>query len=218
MVLLFSGESPSLNCYKMSRSPRGICCIINNAHFSDESIDRHGAAYDERALVDLFERLSFKVHIERDLKFDEMRKVAIKFSKLDHTEADAFVMIIMSHGHSPDVVYGAELETVRLEDLTSKFTASKCPTLKEKPKIFFIQACRGSSSECTPIENCINSLNDASLSADSCVSKLVSDSALPKSTCPREADFLMAFGTSAGYVSWRDESRGSLFIQVSLIM
>lgn len=218
MVLLFSGESPSLNCYKMSRSRRGICCIINNAHFKI-SDDRCGAAYDERALVDLFEReLSFKVHIERDLKFDEMRKVAIKFSKMDHSEADAFVMIIMSHGNSPDVVYGVEEEPVRVEDLTSKFTAAKCPTLTEKPKIFFIQACRGSTEERTPIENCINSMKDASLSADSCVSKLVSDSALPKSTCPREADFLMAFGTSAGYVSWRDESRGSLFIQVSLIM
>ena len=216
-MVLFSGESLSLNCYKMSRSRRGICCIINNAHFMI-SDDRCGAAYDERALVDLFERLSFKVHVERDLKFDEMRKVAIKFSKMDHSEADAFVMIIMSHGNSPDVVYGVEEEPVRVEDLTSKFTAAKCPTLTEKPKIFFIQACRGSTEECTPIENCISSLKDASLSCDSCVSKLVSDSALPKSTCPREADFLMAFGTSAGYVSWRDENRGSLFIQVSLIM
>lgn len=216
MVLLFSGESPSLNCYNMSRSPRGICCIINNAHFISDV--RLGAAYDERALVDLFEKLSFKVHIKRDLEFDEMRKVAREFSKMDHSEADAFVMIIMSHGSSPDVVYGVDDEPVRVENLTSKFTAAKCPTLAEKPKIFFIQACRGSTEEHTSIEKCVNSMKDTSLSADSCVSKLVSDSALPKSTCPREADFLMGFGTSAGYFAYRHEDRGTLFIQVSLIM
>lgn len=183
----------------MSRSPRGMCCIINNARFSEERFDRPEAVHDERALVNLFEELSFEVHVKRDLKFDEMRKVAIEFSKMDHSEADAFVMIIMSRGDSPDMVYGAHLGKVRVEDLTSMFTASKCQTLKEKPKIFFMQTCRGSKE-------------------DSCVRKLVIDSALPKSTCPREADFLVAFGTSAGYVALRNDKHGSLFIQVSLIM
>lgn len=202
----------------MSRSPRGICCIINNARFSVERFDRPGAEKDERALINLFEKLSFKVHVKTDQKFDEMRKVAIEFSKMDHTEADAFVMIIMSHGDSPDVVLGADLEKVRVEDLTSKFTAVNCPTLAEKPKIFFMQACRGPTDERTRPENCMDTMKDTPLSADSCVSKLVSDSALPKSTCPQEADFLMAFGTSAGYVALRDGNYGSLFIQVSLIM
>lgn len=202
----------------MSRSPRGMCLIINNARFSEERFDRPEAVYDERALVNLFEELSFEVHVKRDLKFDEMRKVATEFSKMDHSEADAFVMIIMSRGDSPDMVYGAHLGKVRVEDLTSMFTAAKCQTLKEKPKIFFIQTCRGCQEERAPPENCIDTMKDAPLSVSSFVSKLVIDSALPKSTCPREADFLVALGTSAGCVALRNDKHGSLFIQVSLIM
>ena len=195
--------------------PRGLCVIINNMHFSDENADRHGAQHDERELKNLFKELRFKVDVRKDLKFDEMRNLAIEYANLDHSNMDALVFIIMSHGGNPDLVYDVDHRAVRIEDLTSEFKASRCPTLKGKPKLFFIQACRGQLRE--GMSSCSEARMDGpSKFNDSCVSRLeTSNSTIPLNPCPAEADFLLAFASAPGYVSNRNPDKGSWFIQVS---
>ena len=39
--------------------------------------------------------------------------------------------------------YTKDNETVKIEDILDKFTADKCPSLANKPKVFIVQACRG---------------------------------------------------------------------------
>ena len=188
--------------------------IINNAHFSNETLNRHGAEHDVRELVNLFEYLSFEVIVKEDLKFDEMRKVAIEFAKVDHSKFDAFAFIIMSHGDSPDLVYDVDERAVSIEDLISEYKASKCKTLAGKPKIFFLQSCRGKLRESiSRREDCTD--EPSQCNEDGCASRVAVESTLPTSTVPKEADFLLSFSSSPGYVSNRNEDEGSWFIQVS---
>ncbi|KAL1466975.1 hypothetical protein MTO96_042396, partial [Rhipicephalus appendiculatus] len=57
--------------------------------------------------------------------------------------ADCLVVILMSHGKK-DMIDGIDGEQVHLfDDVFTLFNNEKCPALQGKPKLFFIQACRG---------------------------------------------------------------------------
>ena len=101
-------------------------------------------------MVKLFEELSFTVRVNKNLQWDEMPKVAAKFAAKDHSQFDAFVFIVMSHGGGRDVIFGVRGRYIRVEGLMAEFNAANCPTLQNKPKLFFIQTFRGSSLERRP--------------------------------------------------------------------
>ena len=186
----------------MSRRPRGLCLIMNNRNFHDAKANRNGSEIDERSLKELFENLFFTVHVEKDLNWDDMRRVATEFADKDHSEFDAFVFIIMSHGGDKDVIQGVDGRYIQIEHLMCEFKADNCRTLRNKPKLFIIQTCRG-SFQSTPTSDMGDA--DAAFSPDSTLSKGV---------CPEEADFLLAFSTAPGYKAFRNEESGSLFVQV----
>lgn len=192
----------------MASNPRGICLIINNLVFQDkDTVDRYGGEKDEKVLRPLFQELGFVVEVFNDLQYFEMQQVAEKFAKLDHSNYDAFICIIMSHGGDKDTIEGVKGKKIHIENITSEFKPSKCPTLAEKPKVFIVQACRGRSED--------QNLQPIHLTAaDSAKSGLFKDSTLPRSDTPDESDFLYAFSTVPGYVSWRFPDAGSPFIQV----
>lgn len=85
----------------------------------------------------------------------------------------------------------------------SEFNAERCPTLTDKPKIFLVQACRG-SEEGELLGPSDNQQIDSNTS---------SDSTLSRSRLPKESDFLLAYGSVPGYVSYRRTDAGSFFIQ-----
>ncbi|KAL9971085.1 hypothetical protein ACROYT_G023571 [Oculina patagonica] len=198
-------ESPGLPSYKMKSLPRGKCVIKNNEQFHDEAYNRDGAKHDEKRLKDLFEELGFVVDIRRNLTRDEINKTSKDVAAEDHSNFDAFVFIIMSHGGSRDAVFGVDDRAAYVEDVMSEFKAIKCPTLRNKPKLFFIQCCRGPLGEfiSPPDRHC-----------DSLVPTLNHDSTLARGACAQETDFLLAFGSAPGHYSYRYPESGSVFIEV----
>lgn len=181
--------------------------MINNEHFHDEAYNRDGAKHDEDRLKDLFDVLGFDVDIKKNLTREEINKTAKDVAAEDHTAYDAFVFIIMSHGGDRDAVYGVDSRPAHVEDIMSEFKAMNCATLRNKPKLFFIQCCRGLSAEFLSPANCHH---------DSVVPRPHHDSSLARSACPQEADFLLAFAAAPGYCSYRYPESGSTFIQVSM--
>ena len=133
--------------------------------------------------------------------------MAIDYAKEDHTKYCAFVMIVMSRGDSSDVIFGVEDRYITVEALMAEFKATRCPSLDGKPKVFIIQACRGSSDPLPlPSEVC----------TDRC--GISTNSTLPRSTCPKEADFLLAFASVPGHETYRFQKQGTVFIQVSSML
>ncbi|XP_078375995.1 caspase-3-like isoform X2 [Oculina patagonica] len=197
-------QTPGLLCYKLNSRPRGMCVVINNVNFYNKTENRKGAQFDEKGVKDLFYELSFTVCVLNDLKRDEIPKVAADFAAKDHSNFDAFVFVVMSHGGERDVIYGVDGRKTSIEDLMTEFKAPNCPTLRNKPKLFFIQTCRGQEKE---------SSSATTGYADSCMEAFSPDSTLPRSVCPQEADFLLSFSTAPGYVAWRNQQSGSWFVQ-----
>ena len=186
--------------------------------------DRYGASKDEDSLNKLFTHLKFRVVIERDLDKHEIERVAERFAKKDHREFGAFVFILMSHGGNRDCILGVQGRRTSVENLMVEFQARNCPSLKGKPKVFIIQTCRG-------FRDCINETfvspvgsiqsqdvlsTSPSEDAQSSGSPFTADSSLSRSVFPTEADFLLAFATVPGFVSFRFTEFGTIFIQVRM--
>ena len=81
--------------------------------FEDEELNRQCAIHDEKNLEDLFKNeLHFLVHVVNDLENFQMEDICKEYSKKDHSNFDAFVCIIMSHGDIGDKIIGVKGRTI----------------------------------------------------------------------------------------------------------
>ncbi|XP_038568991.1 caspase-3a [Micropterus salmoides] len=178
--------------YSLNFPSIGQCIIINNKNFDRKTgmNQRNGTDVDAANVMKVFTKLGYKVKIYNDQTVDQMKLVLTSVSKEDHSCHASFVCVLLSHGDE-GVFFGTD-GSIELKYLTSLFRGDRCKSLVGKPKLFFIQACRGTDL-------------DAGIEADS------GEDGVTK--IPVEADFLYAFSTAPGYYSWRNTMTGSWFIQ-----
>ncbi|VDH91937.1 Hypothetical predicted protein, partial [Mytilus galloprovincialis] len=130
--------------YHMTRPYSGMCVIINNKTFSKESklLPRRGTEFDEERLSQTFTKLKFKTCIYRDLSAEEIVEKITELAEVDHSKYGACVVCILSHGNET-AVFGSYGHSVGINHLTSLLSPRNCQSLTGKPKLLFIQACRG---------------------------------------------------------------------------
>lgn len=146
----------------------------------------------------VFAWLGFEIEIHRDRKKVEMIRVIQELSSRDHSQMDCLVCCVLSHGKEGGV-YGVDGVSVELMELMNPFKGPNCRTLVGKPKLFFIQACQGTSEqEPVPIESDGPGPSFARRVAAS---------------IPEDADFLLGAATVPAFVSYREPKRGTWFIQ-----
>ncbi|XP_036372443.1 caspase-3-like isoform X2 [Megalops cyprinoides] len=179
--------------YKMDYPNIGQCIIVNNKNFDRRTgmNVRNGTDVDAGNVMKVFGKLGYKVKVYNDQTVDQIKQVLFAASRDDHSQSASFVCVLLSHGDE-GILFGTD-GSVELKALTSLFRGDRCTTLVGKPKLFFIQACRGTDL-------------DGGIETDS-----VDDRAPEK--IPVEADFLYAYSTAPGYYSWRNTMTGSWFIQ-----
>ena len=178
--------------YDMSKFPHGIALIINNESFEGKE-KRVGTAVDERHLTHAFRFLGYYVEVHREVDSERMLAIMTEMGKRGHDDYDSFVCCILSHG-SAGHVFGTDDKKVSLNVLTQKIDAEHCPSLRNKPKLFFLQACRGNLTE-----------TSVPIGADG---EIVST---PEEV-PVMSDFFFGHATPLGHVAWRDLNHGSWYI------
>lgn len=181
--------------YRMDFPSVGSCLIINNKNFHSSTgmTVRTGTDVDAALAMRTFGGRGYRVSVANDLRVEEMKQLLLTASQEDHSQSSSFVCVLLSHGDE-GVVYGTD-GVERLDTLTAAFKGDRCRGLLGKPKLFFIQACRGSALD-----------QGSMLETDS-----VSEQRTEK--IPVEADFLYAYSTAPGFYSWRNTSNGSWFVQ-----
>lgn len=143
-------------------------------------------------------------------------------SRLDHTKHDCLVVVVLTHGDERTIAcYNSDY---KIDRLIKPFTDSRCPSLRNKPRLYLIQACRGNDldSGLAMHRNGIprNDTNRYILRRARDVIDTVagfwgsknfppSNFALP----PIEKDFLLVRSAMDGYASFRNPDNGSWFIQ-----
>ncbi|NXA41304.1 CASP3 protein, partial [Eudromia elegans] len=188
-----SGMLPDYS-YRMDYPEMGECVIINNKNFCRETgmLARSGTDADAASVREVFMKLGYKIKLNNDLSCRDIFKLLKNISEEDHSKRSSFVCVLLSHGEE-GLIYGTD-GPLELKALTSLFRGDKCKSLAGKPKLFFIQACRGTELD----------------------SGIETDSGPDEPMCqkiPVEADFLYAYSTAPGYYSWRNAAEGSWFIQ-----
>ncbi|XP_060598890.1 caspase-3-like [Ruditapes philippinarum] len=161
--------------------------------FNNPKLDRDGSDKDEARLFKVFTGLKFNVKSEKDKSKTQMLSILEDYAKMDHNQMDCFVCCILSHGKEDEVVC-CDTECATIEKITSFFRATNCKKLAGKPKLFFFQACQGSKR-----------MGGWQVDGDG-------NRTFKEGSIPDEADFLLGFSTTSGYVSFR-KKEGSAYIQ-----
>ena len=106
----------------------------------------------------------------------------------------------MSHGGDNGEIAAAD-KFYNVEELWENFLGDNCKSLIGKPKLFFIQACRGKNID--PGVSLKHKFSD----------ELQVDSTETVNVIPKLADFLVMYATAESHYSFRNNTHGSWFIQ-----
>lgn len=169
----------------------GYVLIIHNIKFSTSShSDRYGSEEDVEAIKEFCAIAGLKIDSRlktENLTATEIDGVCQESAKNDFSDYDSLVCFILSHGNENGII-GTDGTTIEVEKIVSKFIQNK--SLIDKPKVFFVQACRGSGR----------------VQADG-------DSVTKRLQLPASSDTVIAYSTIKGCISYRLLDKGTWFIQ-----
>ncbi|XP_022612362.1 caspase-2 isoform X1 [Seriola dumerili] len=216
--------------YRMNSSPRGFALVISNVTFDTcaaADLDpRKGGEVDDEVLRKVFTELDYMVAVHRDLTAQGMRSCIENFCRRpDHRTVDSCVVCLLSHGVE-GAVYGTDGELLQLDWVFEAFDNAHCPLLQNKPKMFFIQACRGDEMDCGveqidgPVRTCSPSCEQRDAGREGqgdADSRQRGDLGRPRIKLPQRSDMICGFASLKGQrictAAMRNTKRGSWFIQ-----
>lgn len=193
------------NCFVIKNPKRiGVCVILNQVNFypSKSSIEnanqcnaldkRIGSDKDKDVIEKTMRALNFSVYSATDLNHKEMLQFLIKVIKTKVSEDDSvFMLCLLSHGVRGHV-YAADSVKVKMDDFQKLLDSDIAVNLHDKPKLLIVQACQ------------VDEIPQTTLVADS----PSQDYTLKKT------NFLIYWATAPELEAYRDESKGSMFIQL----
>jgi caspase 7 len=130
--------------YNMGHAKRGVGLIINIRKYDpnpDKLDERLRSVRDVENLIKTLKYLEFQVVLCQDFTKSEIEQLMKEQAKVDYTNSDCFLCVAMSHGDQDEIVT-SDNKYISFEKIMAPMKL--CETLKNKPKLFFFQACRGS--------------------------------------------------------------------------
>jgi hypothetical protein len=117
--------------------------------------------------------LEFDVKSYRDLTADQIIDVLSETSKFEFpSNPNGIIIIILSHGGDNGLICGKDYNNINgkesgfvtVSQIVNIFNDDNCPTLKAKPKMFFLSACRGGLRDRVKSDAVIAFQNESKLS------------------------------------------------------
>ena len=175
----------------MNTNPRGYCIIINMRK------GRPGTEVDVTHLMRVFVNLKFVVKEYTDLTKKEIEQLMRNVEVANHNSLSCFVMFVLAHGGT--IFNEAYFATASDESVAIQFlenSIKKIEGLNGKPKLLFVQACRGA-------------VRDSGVETDS-IEEEETDMAV---RIPSHSDFITIYATVSGYAAFRKTTEGTRFIK-----
>ncbi|XP_058443416.1 caspase-6-like [Malaya genurostris] len=201
---------PASKRYPMNGTHRGKVLIYNNKTYDDDEKypDREGTEKDEERLIDSLQRLGFRredIRVFNDKTVSEIEREAKKLeADQDLEHSDCLMVVILTHGEEGDFLMASD-HRYHLYEFIEHFTPTKLKSMAGKPKIFIVQACRGSKND-----------RGVLLRARGLQNKYAKDNADSTSstyTFQKSADMLVIMSSHHGHFSFRNQATGSWLIQ-----
>jgi hypothetical protein len=198
------------NTYSITKNAQGhigYAVIINN--FSFKTTPRLDTDKDVENIKLTLGKLKFFVcEPEFNLKAEQIKSFIRNMVKLiDFSQYSCLAIVIMSHGDTSGKIFGVDNESVNLDkDIIGPF--KNCEGLQYKPKLFFVQACRGRYKTQTiemPEKIAGDKVTNLSEIVDK--EKRISEQKIV------QGDILIHSATAEKYVTLKNVIQGSCFIQ-----
>ena len=205
---------------------RGLLVFINNQFFGEKSEEetratatyRFGSEQDNLRIYKAFSPFDIDMEEENfktNLTAQEMRDFVENVKeKVSDGSYGFLIFLISSHG-GPNVVMGRDEEEIMIdEEVVQPFHNFHLPGLAGKPKIFIINACRGSNSTRWDVKGIGAAKEDKKTKqANIATDKLISISArVPRKMVSSVGDYCVVYSTAPDVVSPRDQETGSFFL------
>ncbi|XP_054580939.1 caspase-12-like isoform X2 [Eptesicus fuscus] len=188
-----------------------LALIIHNEEF-DYLCKRHGSEDDLLGMQDLLESLGYSVVVKVNLTAPEMVAVLLEFAaRKEHQSSDSTILVFMSHGvlegicgkkhreEEPDILHDDTIFQI--------FNNRNCQSLRDKPKIIIMQACRGSGDGIVWVPDMGETTACRYSHTFQCC---VWSDAVTKTHV--EKDFIAFKSSTPHNSSWRRDKNGSFFI------
>ena len=122
-----------------------LSLIIGNENFDhpEKFCKLDGTPTDMENMKTFLNIYGIQGNEEVDVGADVMRDAVKRLSKRNFSKYSGLIVTIITHGGEGDVLYGTDGQSVQLKELAKLFNSSECRDLRNKPKIFIINACRG---------------------------------------------------------------------------
>ncbi|XP_049745450.1 caspase-13-like isoform X1 [Elephas maximus indicus] len=187
-----------------------LALIICNIEFKNLSL-RKGAEVDIEGMKRLLEGLGYRVDVEKQLTAMEMQSVLQAFAaRPEHRSSDSTFLVFMSHGLLEGICgtmhSKKEPDMLSYDTIFRIFNTRNCLSLKDKPKIIIVQACRGESRGDLWVRDSPAALADSSSQS---LDNLEEDATQKAHV---EKDFIAFCSSTPHNKSFRDAEKGSLFI------
>ncbi|XP_032212721.1 caspase-12-like isoform X2 [Mustela erminea] len=187
-----------------------LALIICNKVF-DHLSEREGSENDILGMQGLLENLGYSVVIKENLTALEMITELKNFAtRPEHQFSDSTFLVFMSHGTLGGICgrkhRDEEPDILPDDTIFQIFNNRSCHGLKDKPKVIITQACRGSDGAVW-----VTDMGEAL--AWTCYQPLeryISSDAIKKTHV--EKDFIAFKSSTPHNVSWRLNTKGSIFI------
>ena len=127
----------------MIHKKQSLCgVIIGNEKFPTlPKLD--GMSVDVEKMRNFLSAYGIHCNIEVDVKAKEMKEALERLKRRGLSKYSGLIVTIMSHGGEGNTLIGSDGKSVQLKELAEIFNSAECEDLKDKPKIFIINACRG---------------------------------------------------------------------------
>ncbi|XP_073168541.1 caspase-2 isoform X3 [Lepidochelys kempii] len=139
----------------------------------------------------------------------EMQEALQMFSQLPaHRDVDSCIVALLSHGIEGGI-YGVDGKLLQLQEIFRLFDNANCPNLQNKPKMFFIQACRGDETDRGVDQRDGKERSDSPGCEESDANKEEN----PRLRLPTRSDMICGYACLKGTAAMRNTKRGSWYIE-----
>ncbi|CAF1008221.1 unnamed protein product [Brachionus calyciflorus] len=189
--------------YEIKYEKPGKVVIFSNGIFTNEQTNEILTTKPDIKIIEkVFQNLNFKIETHTDKTSTEVKSIIGELSKNNFKDDSCFICFITGHG-TIDSLLASDKNEIKVEEFIDPFKTNV--SLHNKPKLFFIDACRGNQT----IET-----SDFSEKKKEQEEELVDK--LKKLTLKlnvkEETDLLIGFSSTPGFVSKLDKN-GSFYIQ-----
>ena len=184
------GQNPSVS---------GFALIVTNDYMAGNGTQAlpplKGARTDGKEMCETMENLNFETRWEHNASAATTRKLVREAARCQYLPNYKRLGFVFSgHGTTNHMLYGQDGRNINFHEIMKEFYPDHSPHLGTIPKLFFIDACRGSR-----------------LTEPALVCKGGHDVTL---RVPEQSNFLVAYSTMPGHKAHETEGQGGIWMNV----